>query len=736
MTTAEPVLPPIAEQLQQGRHHDPFAWLGLHPADAGWVVRAFLPTAVEARLEGFGAMTAIGESGLYEYRLSETEKQALPAHYRLCWREAGESADAADTLPHAVISPYSFAPQLSDFDLDLFAAGRHLHVYRILGAWPKRIDGIDGCLFAVWAPGVERVSVVGDFNGWHGLRHPMRNRGRSGVWELFIPGLREGDSYKYEIRARNGDVFLKTDPYARRMGLRPDTVSFVENGGSHAWRDEAWLTARAGWSWRHAPVSIYELHAGSWRRHPDGRFYSYAELAETLIPYVRELGYTHIELLPLAEHPLDESWGYQVSGYYAPTARYGRPDELRAFIDQCHRQGIGVLLDWVPAHFPRDAFALARFTGEPLYEYAEPEKGEHQDWGTLIFNYGRNEVRNFLIANAVYWFEEFHIDGLRVDAVASMLYLDYSREHGQWMPNIHGGREHLEAIDFLRQLNTVIHQRYPGVLTIAEESTDWPMVSRPVDAGGLGFSMQWNMGWMHDSLQYMQADPVHRRFHHNRLTFSQLYAYSENFVLPLSHDEVVHMKRSLLDKMPGDPWQKFANLRLLHAWHYAHPGKKLLFMGGEFGQWTEWNEAQELDWALLDFAPHRGLSKLITDLNRHYRRCPALHRHDFDAEGFRWVSCDDEQQSVLAFLRRGGGREILCVFNFTPVVRHAYRLGAPRGGFWRELMNTDAECYGGGNVGNGGGVYSEARGEHGHSHSIALTLPPLAALWLTHEHES
>jgi glycogen branching enzyme (EC 2.4.1.18) len=496
------------------------------------------------------------------------------------------------------------------------------------------------------------------------------------------------------------------------------------------WKDGEWLTRRAQFDWQHQPISVYELHAGSWRRHPDGRFYTWPELIESLIPYVRDLGYTHIELLPIAEHPLDESWGYQVSGYYAPTARYGSPDELRAFVDACHQAGLGVILDWVPAHFPKDDFGLARFIGEPLYEHADPRRGEHQDWGTLIFDYGRNEVRNFLLANALYWLDEFHIDGLRVDAVASMIYLDYSRKAGEWVPNQYGGRENLEAIAFLRELNSVVHGRFAGVLTIAEESTAWPMVSRPVELGGLGFSMKWNMGWMNDNLAYIEEDPVHRKYHHDQLTFSQIYAYTENFVLPLSHDEVVHLKGSMLDKMPGDYWQKFANLRLFYAWQYAHPGKKLLFMGGEFGQWNEWSDRGELDWSLRQFPIHDGVQRLVRDLNRLYCTQPAMHQYDFESRGFAWIDCHDSDQSVLSLMRKSDTEQVIVLLNFTPVPRHAYRIGVPQGGAYVEMLNTDSAYYGGSNCGNAGELHSETLPWMGYAQSLALTLPPLAAVYL------
>jgi 1,4-alpha-glucan branching enzyme len=536
--------------------------------------------------------------------------------------------------------------------------------------------------------------------------------------------------YKYELLSAHNEPILKADPYGQVMTLRPDTASRVPTTAVFDWQDAAWLQARAQWDWQHQPMSTYEVHPGSWQRHDDNGFLNFRDLADRLVDYVKPLGFTHIELLPVMEHPLDQSWGYQVSGYFAPSARFGSPDDLRYLVDTCHRNGLGIILDWVPGHFPKDAFALARFTGEPLYEHADPRRGEHQEWGTLVFDYGRNEVRNFLLANAVYWFEEFHVDGLRVDAVASMLYLDYSREAGEWLPNVYGGRENLEAIAFLREMNEVIHQRFPGGLTIAEESTAWPMISRPVWMGGLGFSMKWNMGWMNDTLAYIELDPVFRRYHHDKLTFSQLYAYSENFVLPLSHDEVVHMKHSLLDKMPGDTWQKFANLRLLYAWQYAHPGKKLVFMGGEFGQWMEWDESRPLDWVLLHHDTHRGVQHLVADLNRLYATHPALHRHDFEAAGFEWIDCHDSDQSVLALLRHGAARSVVALFNFTPLVRHGYRIGLPQAGVYREILNSDAAVYGGSNAGNLGAITTEARPWMGHGQSASLTLPPLGAVFL------
>jgi 1,4-alpha-glucan branching enzyme len=712
------------KRLQDGLHHDPFELLGRHPLPGGgFVIRALMPSAESVSVTGGGEMERIEGTDLFEYNDRDS---SLPLHYELRYVEKGISGSEI-----SIVSPYSFPPKIGELDMHLFNEGRHRDVWNILGANPCTIDDIDGVLFAVWAPAVQRVSVVGDFNAWDGRRHLMRCRGSSGIWELFIPGLDAGEAYKFEILGREGQLAVKTDPYARQMGLRPETVSRVPEPSSFDWQDDEWLKSRRTFDWQHEPVAIYELHAGSWQRDEDGGFLNWRELADRLLPYVAEMHYTHLELMPVAEHPLDESWGYQVSGYYAPTARFGTPDDFRYFVDECHRHGIGVLLDWVPAHFPRDAFALARFTGEPVYEHADPRRGEHQDWGTLIFDYGRNEVRNFLIANALYWIEEFHIDGLRVDAVASMLYLDYSRNEGDWLPNQFGGRENLDAIAFLRELNEVVHGRFPGVLTIAEESTAWPMVSRPIELGGLGFTMKWNMGWMNDSLAYIENDPVHRKYHHNLLTFSQLYAWTENFVLPLSHDEVVHLKRSMLSKMPGDYWQKMANLRLFYCWQYAHPGKKLLFMGGEIGQWHEWNQAQPLDWPLLQVEAHAGIRRLVSDLNRLYRDEPSLHRHDFEPQGFRWIDCHDTEQSVLSFIRYADdGEAVLCILNFTPVPRHHYRLGVPQADSYREILNSDSAFYGGTNSGNGGDIPVEQSPWMGFEHSIEITLPPLATLFL------
>ncbi|MCB1788599.1 MAG: 1,4-alpha-glucan branching protein GlgB [Chromatiaceae bacterium] len=717
-------LPYPLAALQRGESHDPFAVLGRQSEANGEMLRAFMPSAETVDVEGFGTMRRIPETDIFELSLDDAQAATLPQHYRLSWIEK------ADGERYSQISPYSFQPLLPDLDLHLFNEGRHHHIYRLLGAHFIEVDGISGCRFAVWAPAVKRASVVGDFNGWNGLRHPMRSRGGSGVWELFIPGLQPGDLYKFEFISRAGRRILKADPYGQAMTLRPDTASRINNPSQFEWQDAEWLSNRATWRWMQQPMSVYEVHPGSWRRTADGGFLNFREFADQLVPYVVELGFTHIELLPVMEHPLDESWGYQVSGYYAPTARYGSPDDLRYLIDRCHMAGIGVIIDWVPGHFPKDDFALARFTGDPVYEHADPRRGEHRDWGTLIFDYGRREVANFLLANAVYWLEEFHADGLRVDAVASMLYLDYSRNEGDWIPNQYGGRENLDAIEFLRHVNAVLHARFPGALTIAEESTAWPMVSRPDWMGGLGFSMKWNMGWMNDTLSYIEHDPVHRRFHHDMLTFSQMYAYTENFVLPFSHDEVVHGKRSLLDKMPNDLWQKFANLRLLFAWMYAHPGKKLLFMGGEIAQWHEWRANEPLDWVLLDHANHRGAQLLVRDLNHLYREQPALYRHDFEQQGFEWIDCHDSERSVLSFIRHGDGQSLVCLFNFTPVPRDEYRVGLPCEGTYRELLNTDANCYGGSNVGNAGRIEATREPWNGRPCSAVVRLPPLAAVLL------
>ena len=716
-------MPHTLERLLNARHHDPFAHLGLHPDPAGWVLRVFRPDADEITLrfpEGVERMLKADDRGLFEWRGA----LAPPRPWRLAIQAGGQSFE--------IVDPYAFGPLLSDQEIHLFNEGRLLEAWRSMGAQPMSWDGIEGVRFAVWAPNAERVSVVGGFNNWDGRIHPMRVRGGSGIWELFIPGLVPGDLYKFEIINRDtGAVLVKADPFAQAFELRPDTAAVVAAPNRHTWGDGDWMHARGKRDWLHAPMNIYELHAGSWRRHPDGRFYTWRELADALVPYVSDLGYTHLELLPVTEHPLDESWGYQTTGYFAPSSRFGSADEFRGFVDTCHQAGIGVILDWVPGHFPMDAWALARYDGTALYEHEDPRLGVHQDWGTHIFNYGRSEVKGFLLSSACYWLSEFHLDGLRVDAVASMLYLDYSRKAGEWLPNKYGGRENLEAIDFLREMNAMVHERFPGALTIAEESTAWPMVSRPTYVGGLGFSMKWNMGWMNDTLSYMSQDPVFRRYHHNNLTFGQLYAYSENFVLPFSHDEIVHGKRSLLGKMPGDAWQQFANLRLLLTYQAASPGKKLNFMGNEFGQGREWSEKWELDWGLTETDWHQGITRCVRDLNRLYRDLPPLHDLDFQVEGFAWIDCHDADQSILTFLRKDRqGRGVIVALNFTPVPRDGYRIGAPNPGFWREIFNSDSAFYGGGNLGNGAGLMTEDLPWMGYPRSLVLTLPPLAGVIL------
>lgn len=686
-------------------------------------VRVFNPYAQRmALLPGSLPLAEVGHTGLFEW---SGESGALPDVYRIQW---------TDTLGgmHEEYDPYLFPPLLQTGDLEQFTQGRHTAAYRFLGAHVRTVNDIHGVHFAVWAPNAERVSVVGEFNRWDGRRHPMRVRGSSGVWELFIPGLDAGALYKYEIRHRgDGEVHVKADPYGMRYELPPRTASIVSEPICHEWHDTAWMRQRP--DWQHGPVSIYEVHAGSWRRAENGSLLNYRTLAHELVEHVTRHGFTHIQLMPVTEHPFTGSWGYQTTGYFAPTSRYGTADDLRYLIDYCHQHGIGVLLDWVPGHFPRDPHALARFDGTALYEHDDPRRGTHPDWDTLVFNYGRNEVRCFLVSSALYWLREFHADGLRVDAVASMLYLDYSRQPGEWLPNVFGGRENLEAIDFLHALNTATNAECPGTVTIAEESTAWPSVSRPVWLGGLGFSMKWNMGWMHDTLTYMQKDPVHRHYHHDTLTFGMLYAFSENFILPLSHDEVVHGKGSLLNKMPGDEWQRFANLRLLYTYLFSYPGKKHLFMGSEFAQSREWDHDRSLDWNLLQYPLHAGASLLVQDLNRLYRSLPSLHRHDFDSVGFEWIDCHDAAQSVISYLRRGDGDICAVVLNFTPVPRYNYRIGVPQAGRYRELLNSDSAGYGGSNVGNLGGVDAEPVPWMGRPYSLNLTLPPLGGLILHRE---
>jgi len=623
-------------------------------------------------------------------------------------------------------------PTLGEIDLHLFGEGRHEQIYQKLGAHPITHNGKEGVSFAVWAPSAERVSVVGNFNDWDGAKHAMRALGSSGVWEIFIPGLAAGELYKYEIKSPGLPTFHKADPYSFYAEVPPATSSVVYES-SYRFRDSRWLKKRTGREHFRQPLSIYEVHFGSWRRKTEenNRPFSYREMAEPLANYVKQLGFTHVEFLPLKEHPYGPSWGYQVSNYYAPSARYGTPDDLRYLIDHLHQQGTGVIMDWVPAHFPKDAFALARFDGSALYEHLDPRKGEHPDWGTYIFNYGRNEVRNFLLANALYWLKEFHIDGLRVDAVASMLYLDYSRNEGEWVPNQFGGRENVEAISLLKELNEVTHRECPGAMIIAEESTAWPMVSRPVYAGGLGFDFKWNMGWMHDTLKYFQTDPLFRVGNHNSLTFGLIYAWSENFILPLSHDEVVHMKGSLLNKMPGEDWQKFANLRALLGYMWAHPGKKMLFMGGEFGQWGEWNETESLDWHLLEKPTHAGVQALVQNLNKLYLKLPALWEADGEPAGFQWIDADNASENIVSFIRRSPatGRELVCVANFSPLVREGHRLGLPRAGKYKQILNTDSEDYCGGGFGVVKSLKAEKLPAQGLQYSAVITLPPLATMW-------
>ena len=624
---------------------------------------------------------------------------------------------------------------VTDYEAYLFGEGQWLRAWEKMGARPCERGDTTGYSFVVWAPNARGVSVVGGFNEWDGTRHPLRSLGASGLWETFVPGVGEGELYKFEIHTGHGLPLLKLDPYGLVCERAPGTASVTSTLGRHVWQDQAWMEARrARGAGLDRPMAIYEVHSGSWRRRPEegNRSLTWRELAAELVPHVTAMGFTHIELLPVMEHPFEGSWGYQVTGFFAPTSRHGTPDDFRFFVDTCHAHGLGVILDWVPGHFPKDAHALAWFDGTALYEHADPRQGEHRDWGTLIFNYGRHEVRNFLVTSALYWLESFHVDGLRVDAVASMLYLDYSRKEGEWVPNRYGGRENLEAIDFLRLLNTLTHDRYPGTITIAEESTAFPAVSRPTWVGGLGFTYKWNMGWMHDILTYASKDPVYRRWEHQHLTFSLLYAWNENFLLPFSHDEVVHGKRAMLSKMPGDVWQKAATLRALYAYLYTHPGKKLLFMGSEFGQWREWDHDASLDWHASDQPPHAGILKCVADLNRLYASEAALHAIDFEHTGFEWIDCHDYESSIVAFMRKGQRPEdwVVAAFNWTPLVRHGYRVGVPEPGFFRELINTDAEPYGGGNVGNAGGLATEDVPQHGHPYSLNLTLPPLAGLVL------
>jgi 1,4-alpha-glucan branching enzyme len=714
---------PEAEALANGRHGDPFNLLGPHDSSSGRMIRAFLPGAQSVEVlrrsdrKSVGKLEATRPDGLFEGTVADR------APYLLRVRWPGGEQETED--------PYSFGPLLGDLDLHLFNEGRHFEMARVMGANAMTFQGVPGVGFAVWAPNATRVAVVGDFNAWDSRRHPMRLRFPAGVWELFVPRLTPGGRYKFDIVGAGGvPQPQKADPLAKQSEPPPATASIVASPDPFDWHDQAWMKQRGRRQARDAAIAVYEVHAGSWMRASQ----TWDEMADRLIPYAVDMGFSHLELLPITEHPFGGSWGYQPLGLFAPTGRFGSPEGFARFVDRAHAAGLGVILDWVPAHFPTDSHGLARFDGTALYEHLDPREGFHRDWNTYIYNFGRREVQGFLIASALYWLERFHIDGLRVDAVASMLYRDYSRG-SDWVPNIYGGREHLEAIDFLRHLNAVVQERCAGAIVIAEESTAWPGVTQPVSELGLGFSYKWNMGWMHDTLRYMARDPVHRSFHHDDLTFGLLYGFSERFILPLSHDEVVHGKGSLIDRMPGDRWQKFANLRAYFGFMWGHPGKKLLFMGGEIAQEREWNHDGEVDWFLLDDPAHAGMQRLVRDLNRIYSAQPALHRRDASAEGFRWLVGDDRANSVFAFLRQGdpGDPPILVVCNMTPTPRRHYRIGVPQAGLWREIANTDSRFYGGSDIGNDGGVAATAEPAHGEAQSLELTLPPLATIMLRAE---
>jgi 1,4-alpha-glucan branching enzyme len=707
-----------------GRHGNAFSVLGLHQADKEFVVRAFVPgakTLTVATLDGtrVGSIDLRNDAGFFEGPVKLKQGALL------------RMTASNDGGTWSFIDPYCFGPVLGDIDDYLAAEGSHLKLFEKMGAHSIMHGGVRGVHFAVWAPNADRVSVIGDFNSWDGRRHPMRKRA-TGVWEIFIPELSEGIGYKFELIANGNKLPLKSDPFAFHAEMRPNTASKVAEVDHFQWTDQSYMAARAKRDHRRSPMSIYEVHAGSWRKGDGGSFLSYREMAEQLIPYVKDLGFTHVEFLPVSEHPFDPSWGYQPTGLFAPTSRFGNPADFAAFVDVAHAAGIGIILDWVPAHFPTDEFGLANFDGTALYEHADPRKGYHPDWNTLIYNFGRTEVQNFLINNALFWLDRYHIDGLRVDAVASMLYLDYSRKAGEWLPNEHGGNENLEAIAFLKRMNELCYALHPGIVTIAEESTAFPGVSQPTSSNGLGFGFKWNMGFMHDTLQYMSRDPVHRQYHHNDLTFGLLYAFTENFVLPLSHDEVVHGKGSLLKKMGGDDWQKFAGLRAYYSFMWAYPGKKLLFMGQEFAPWEEWSEAKSLDWHLLDHPPHRGMQNLVRDLNAVYRELPQLSARDCEGEGFEWLIADDNANSVFAWMRKSGGSDtpVVVICNLTPVLRENYEVPMPRVGTWQERINSDAANYGGSGAGNFGSVQAHAGSSKGFAATARITLPPLATLIL------
>ncbi|MER7504125.1 1,4-alpha-glucan branching protein GlgB [Nonomuraea pusilla] len=709
------------DRLAGGAHHDPHSVLGAHPAAGGMTFRALRPLAERVQVvldDGSVHDMRHQAHGVFEVTVPGLDK--VP-DYTLRVRYAGAE-------PYETKDPYRFWPTLGEVDLHLIGEGRHERLWEALGARVMTHQDVRGTAFAVWAPNARGIRVAGDFNHWDGVAHPMRSLGRSGVWELFVPGVGAGERYKYQVLGADGVWRDKADPMARRTEVPPMTASVIEES-AYTWQDDAWMERRAGRQAQAGPMSVYEVHLGSWR--PG---LSYLELAEQLSEYAADMGFTHVELMPVAEHPFGGSWGYQVTSYYAPTARFGTPDEFRHFVDRMHQRGIGVLLDWVPAHFPMDEWALARFDGTPLYEHADPARGQHPDWGTYVFDFGRREVRNFLVANALFWLKEYHIDGLRVDAVASMLYLDYSRREGEWTPNVYGGRENLDAVEFLKEMNAVCYRESPGISTVAEESTAWPGVSRPVHLGGLGFGFKWNMGWMHDTLEYLRHEPIFRQYHHHQMTFSLIYAYSENYVLPLSHDEVVHGKGSLLGKMPGDEWQRFAQLRALLAFMWAHPGKQLLFMGGEFGQGSEWSEERGLDWWVLEFDGHQGVQRLVRDLNRHYKETPALWEQDCTPDGFRWIDADDASGNTFSFVRYASdGSALACVVNFSGAPHENYRLGLPYEGAWAEVVNTDAYDYWGSGVGNLGEVVAAETPCHGLPYSTTLRVPPLGAVWLRKE---
>ena len=719
--------------IVNGEHSDPHTVLGMHEMEEDGrkavVVRAFLPDAAGITVIDYAnkrkkyPMERLHADGFFEVTIADREEWF---RYQLEYTDA-------DGNTWRSYDPYSFSPTLSEFDRHLFGAGTHYEIYEKMGGRLMTHEGARGAAFSVWAPNAKAVSVIGDFNNWDARRSPMRRLGESGIWELFLPAAAEGDKYKFHVTQCDGRVVDKTDPYGVYAEVRPNNASVLYPLKRYKWKDRRWMTARRKYDFRAAPMNIYEVHLGSWKRAEGNRFLSYTELAEQLIPYVKEMGYTHIEMLPVEEHPFDGSWGYQVTGYYAPTSRYGSPDEFKQFVDACHQNGISVILDWVPAHFPKDDFALARFDGTALYEHQDPRLGEHIQWGTYIFNYGRKEVANFLLANALYWMDIFHIDGLRVDAVASLLRLDFCKEEGQWLPNVYGGSENLEAIEFLKHMNSVIAEREPGALMIAEDSTAWPGVTKKVDEGGLGFSLKWNMGWMNDFLSYIKLDPIYRKYHQNKLTFGMAYHYAENFVLVLSHDEVVHTKSSMIGKMPGDVWQSFANLRLSYGFMMGHPGKKLLFMGGEFAQYSEWSEAHSLDWHLLQYADHQEMQAYVKELNHLYTEESAFWAEDFDPNGFQWIECDDAESSIVSFVRRSKEKELVFLCNFTPVVHHGFSLGVPQEGVYHERLNSDAARFGGSDVINAVPLQSKAEPAGRCPFRVELDVPPLGMVILERE---